>query len=150
MTTSAIVGFSGEHRFLSMAYPLDKPVVEKIGPAKFRYPTLRKAYHAHRTNDQYLKAIIIRYDSTKDVSQVVTQDDEREDWPLLRERVLYRLLKQKFSDRGLRARLIKTAPATLIHWDDSDLFWGKDRLGNGENRLGALLMRLRTEFTSTN
>lgn len=148
MSTSTIKGFTGEHRFLSLAYPLDKPVVEKVGPVKFRYPTLRKAYHAHRTNDLTLKAHVINSPSDTRFRELVPTEKERPDWPMLRERVLYRLLKQKFSNPGLRQRLLATGTAELIHIDNEDRFWGQSVTGDGENRLGVLLMRLRDEYLS--
>ena len=148
MTQNIINGFSGEYRFLSLSYPLDKPVVEKVGRAKFRYPTIRKAYHAHRTNDLTLKARIIGLPSSVDVSALIDVDKEREDWHLIRERVLYRLMKQKFSNPGLKQRLLATGDAVLIHVDKEDLYWGKNYAGKGENRLGVLLMQLRDEYRS--
>lgn len=150
MTTPKIRGFTGKHRFLDMAYPLDKTIVEKIGSVKFRYPTLRKAYHAQRTDDLTLKAMVIQHDSTKDVSKVIPAEKEREDWHLMRERVMYRLLKLKFSTPGLRTRLLETGDADLIHIDRQDTFWGQNEWDEGENRLGTLLMQLRTEYRAEN
>jgi ribA/ribD-fused uncharacterized protein len=148
MSTPAIKGFTGDHRFLSLAYPLDKSIVEKVGPVKFRYPTLRKAYHAQRTDDLTLKAMIIQYDTSKDLAKAIPADKERDDWHKLRERVLYRLLKLKFSNHGLRNRLLNTEDAELINLDNQDLFWGMNWKGEGENRLGVLLMQLRDEYQS--
>jgi predicted NAD-dependent protein-ADP-ribosyltransferase YbiA (DUF1768 family) len=146
MSTPTIKGFTGNHRFLALNYPLDKTIIEKVGPVKFRYPTLRKAYHAHRTDDLTLKEMIIQHNSNLDPATVVPIEKERDDWYKLRERVMYRLLKLKFGNVGLRTRLLETGDAMLINLDNRDLFWGQDVNGKGENRLGVLIMRLRDEY----
>lgn len=150
MSKLSIVGFTGEHSFLSMAYPLNKPLIEKIGPAMFRYPTLRKAYYAHSTDDLGLKATIITMENTEDLSTVVPIEFRRNDWSELRERVLYQLLKQKFKDSTLRLKLKHTGTKELIHVNPDNLFWGTDGEGEGENRLGKLLMKLREEISAKN
>jgi predicted NAD-dependent protein-ADP-ribosyltransferase YbiA (DUF1768 family) len=58
------------------------------------------------------------------------------------------LLRQKFTDPGLRARLLATGTALLREgnwWRDT--FWGVDqRTGAGQNHLGRLLMEIRDEL----
>ena len=56
------------------------------------------------------------------------------------------LLRQKFGDAWLRAKLLATGDAELIegnYWHDT--FWGMCN-GKGENHLGRLLMEVRSEL----
>ena len=63
---------------------------------------------------------------------------------------MYELLISKFSDPGLRDKLIATGDAELIecnnHWDR---YWGVCR-GEGQNKLGKLLMKVREEVKTDN
>jgi predicted NAD-dependent protein-ADP-ribosyltransferase YbiA (DUF1768 family) len=43
-------------------------------------------------------------------------------------------------------KLLATGAAGLIHFSKSDTFWGRDKDGEGENRLGKILMALREEL----
>lgn len=66
--------------------------------------------------------------------------------------VMYDILKAKFSDEDLKARLLLTAEKQLIegnNWHDN--FWGNctcKKCGSieGKNMLGKLLMKLREEL----
>jgi predicted NAD-dependent protein-ADP-ribosyltransferase YbiA (DUF1768 family) len=42
--------------------------------------------------------------------------------------------------------LISTGNKTLVERADNDSYWGDGKDGNGRNRLGELLMQLRTEL----
>lgn len=76
----------------------------------------------------------------------------RPDWEEVCTDVMYRVVKAKFSDPFLCCLLKKTGDAELVegnHWHDNK--WGdchcpkcKDR--PGENRLGKILMRVRSEL----
>lgn len=58
--------------------------------------------------------------------------------------VMRRALEAKFSqNRKLRKMLIATGDEELIHESGNDRFWGRDREGTGENRLGVMLMEVR-------
>ena len=68
----------------------------------------------------------------------------RSDWPAVKEDVMRRAVQAKFEqNRRLRERLIATGNDMLIHESGSDLFWGRNRDGAGDNRLGIILMEVR-------
>jgi ribA/ribD-fused uncharacterized protein len=56
------------------------------------------------------------------------------------------VLKCKFRDPDLRARLLATADATLVEDSPTDKAWGVGRNGNGQNRLGIALMKIRSDI----
>lgn len=73
----------------------------------------------------------------------------REDWEEMRLSIMRTALNAKFQqNRKLRTQLLQTGNEELIHASSSDLFWGQDTEGNGENYLGQMLMDIRTTLAS--
>ena len=74
----------------------------------------------------------------------------RNDWDAVKEDVMRQALEAKFTqNRRLWERLVATGDEELIHASESDLFWGKNRDGLGDNRLGVLLMEVRRALQGT-
>lgn len=145
--TAPITGLTGEWHGLSPSSPLSRPITEVLGSGSVRYPTLRKAYHGMRTRDTHYKARIVAARSTDELLLLIPQVPEHPEWPLVQERVMMQLLREKFSDVSMRDLLMKTGHRPLVHRTETkDLYWGTDRAGNGHNRYGHLLMKLRHEF----
>ena len=70
----------------------------------------------------------------------------RDDWEEVREGLMYKILKHKFSQHPyLRKVLLATGLSTIIHRTRGDAVWG-DGGGKGLNLLGKLLVRLRTQY----
>ena len=71
----------------------------------------------------------------------------REDWDKIKLRVMYEIVKAKFSqNEKLQAKLLATRDRVLIEGNDwGDTFWGMTD-GEGENHLGKILMRVRAEL----
>lgn len=68
----------------------------------------------------------------------------RSDWDSAKETVMRRALQAKFEqNRRLCDQLLATADAELIHQSSSDLVWGRNEAGEGQNRLGELIMEVR-------
>ena len=68
----------------------------------------------------------------------------RADWETRKSDVMREALTAKFGqNRRLKQMLLATGDAELVHESGSDAFWGQNREGIGENRLGVLLMELR-------
>lgn len=72
----------------------------------------------------------------------------RPDWERVKEGVMLRALKAKFSDPALRARLLETGEAVLVEAAPRDYYWGIGAKRTGKNRLGVLLMQVREELRS--
>jgi N-glycosidase YbiA len=71
----------------------------------------------------------------------------RADWNEVKTEVMTLAVRAKFEqNRALRAKLLATGTAELIHFSKSDAFWGSDKDGTDENRLGKILMALREEL----
>lgn len=70
----------------------------------------------------------------------------RPDWEAIKERVMTKALLRKFLQHPkLRKEIILTGESNLIEHTENDCYWGDGGDGSGENRLGILLMEVRTE-----
>lgn len=74
----------------------------------------------------------------------------RSDWESIKEKVMYDVCFAKFSKNPiLKEKLLATGNAILIEgntWGDTE--WGKCN-GIGENKLGKILMKIRSELAKT-
>ena len=69
----------------------------------------------------------------------------RPDWEAVKEDVMRRALSAKFEAHAeLRALLVATAEHDLVENSPGDHYWGCGKSGTGRNRLGHLLMELRS------
>ena len=66
-----------------------------------------------------------------------------------KEEVMYDALKLKFANPTLRDLLLSTKGYLLIEDSPYDEYWGVGKNGDGKNRLGLLLMRLRDQILSS-
>ena len=71
----------------------------------------------------------------------------RDDWPAVKEQVMLAGLRAKFHQHpDLQERLLRSGDRQLVEHTANDAWWGDGGDGTGENRLGALLMQVRTEL----
>jgi len=69
-------------------------------------------------------------------------------WEEIKERVMYEGLVAKFTqNKSLEKLLISTGELILVENSPVDYYWGNGRNKDGKNRLGFLLMKLRTELS---
>jgi len=66
----------------------------------------------------------------------------RPDWENVKEPIMYRLLKQKFEDEELKAKLANTYLGPIVYLSIGKTFWKNREM----NRLGKLLQRVRNEL----
>ena len=70
----------------------------------------------------------------------------RSDWEEVKDDVMLELLRMKFGNSKLGAKLLDTGDQELIEGNDwHDTYWSVYR-GKGKNMLGKLLMQVRTEL----
>jgi ribA/ribD-fused uncharacterized protein len=71
----------------------------------------------------------------------------RSDWNKVKDDILYEALCTKFQQHPeLASLLLETNDAVLIEDNPYDSYWGNGKDGNGANRMGRLLMKLRTKL----
>lgn len=69
----------------------------------------------------------------------------RTDWEAVKEDVMRCALRAKFAAHpALRELLLATGDKEIVENAPGDFYWGTGRDGTGKNRLGVLLMELRT------
>src|SRR4051812_34374982 len=71
----------------------------------------------------------------------------RSDWEMVKDEVMRAALRAKFGKYpALRTLLLSTGDAELVEHTRTDRYWGDGGDGSGQNRLGQLLMELRSEL----
>lgn len=71
----------------------------------------------------------------------------RKNWDNMKENIMYEAIKAKFTQHEeLKSLLLSTKSRTLIEHTELDDYWGDGGNGRGKNRLGKLLMKLRSSF----
>ena len=131
--------FSGKYRFLSNFWSC------YVSYAGEYYPSVENAYQAAKmANSEDRKRFLdIKASEAKKLGRVLPQ---RDDWEDERLDIMYQLVRQKFQDEMLSPLLIDTEDEELQEgnwWGDT--FWGTVN-GKGENHLGKILMKVRTEL----
>jgi ribA/ribD-fused uncharacterized protein len=69
----------------------------------------------------------------------------RNDWDTYREEVMKKALKAKFEQNADLKQLLKSTEGKALVEDTMDPYWGQGRNKKGKNRLGLLLMELRSQ-----
>lgn len=138
-----IKGFYGKYRPFSNFWPC---TVTLNGKA---YPSVEHAYQAAKTLDELERLKVFHCETAKDAKRVGKQITLREDWEEIKDGIMYSLVSEKFNSKDyLRDLLLSTEKAYLEetnYWGDT--YWGvSSKTGEGQNRLGKILMRVRFEL----
>jgi adenylate cyclase len=113
------------------------------------WPTTEHYYHAQKFEDAELqerlrqaeKPVIAKNLARKHKARI------RPDWDRVKDDVMERALRAKFTQHAdLRALLLTTGEEEIAETAPNDYYWGIGADGSGQNKLGRLLMRLRTEL----
>lgn len=141
MTVQVISEFRGSYSFLSNFY---------LCPVMFEgdlYPSSEHAFQAAKTVDPIIRRRVAVQAKPGLAKQLGRKVPLREDWIEVRVQVMTEILRDKFSrNQKLRSKLLATGDADLVEGNTwGDTFWGVCR-GEGENKLGQALMRVRAEL----
>lgn len=148
-----ITSFRGAYHFLSNFY---RHEFRYLG---FNWPTAEHAFQAEKcaigSDAQHILHLKTASEAKRYGQKVLVRSNwYSEDDELNRVNTMKNILRAKFA-RGLvvvnplALRLIQTGNTELIEGNTwGDTFWGQCPLGNGENMLGKLLMKVRTEISS--
>ena len=112
------------------------------------YTCTESAYQAQKTLDKEERLRISKYDpeTAKQEGRKLTL---RDDWDNVKLKVMYEICMIKFTTYpDLKRRLLETGNEELVEGNDwGDTYWGVCD-GKGENHLGKILMRIRSELTA--
>jgi ribA/ribD-fused uncharacterized protein len=141
-TTPAKIGeFQGKYRFLSNFYPA-VVVFEGI-----TYPHVEGAYQSAKTTDMSERRRIAAIADPAEAKRAGRALKYRPDWEQVKFDVMETCVRYKFTHHPeLREKLLATGNATLEEGNNwGDRIWGVVD-GQGENRLGKILMKVRDEL----
>lgn len=112
------------------------------------YPTVEHWFQSQKfTNPDLQEKVRLCGSAAQAKKAGRTRDPSfRTDWESVKEDVLYRGLKAKFEQNIVLQNLLeKTDPEELVEQSPWDSYWGSGS-GNGKNRMGFLVMKLRSEL----
>jgi ribA/ribD-fused uncharacterized protein len=137
--------FQEKYFFLSNFYPCFITIDEMT------YPSVEHAYQALKTFNLEQRKIISFLETPGQAKKAGRRVELRDDWELVKDEIMMRCLKEKFSNQFLKEKLLETNDEILVEgniWHDN--YWGScfcSRCGyNGKNILGKLLMELREKY----
>jgi ribA/ribD-fused uncharacterized protein len=141
-----ITQFSGMFHFLSNFSPANVKLDGK------EYRTTEHAFQAAKTFDEKEREKISKAKTPGEAKRMGRKVKLRPDWNSVRIGVMEDLLRQKFSRPHHKKWLLDTGSKALVEgntWHDN--FWGNCTCSrcenkNGQNNLGMLLMKIRTDM----
>ena len=141
-TISTIDSFRGKYYFLSNFFPAE------VTYSGLTYQNNEAAFQAQKT---YSKEERIEFTTLepRDAKRRGRRVRLRKDWEQVKDRIMEEIVRAKFSqNEELKEQLLATGDAQLVEgnrWNDH--YWGVDiRSGVGENHLGKILMKVRSEL----
>jgi len=116
----------------------------EVKTAEHYYQGLKAKYAADQAKILAAKTVL---DAKREGKNITMRDD----WDEIRGKSMLNVIRQKFTDPKLRQLLKDTGSAELVHTmpdyiKKSDTYWGVDKVGEGENKLGKILMSVREEI----
>lgn len=134
--------FDGEYDFLSNFYSM--PIVYD----GLRFQSAEAAYQAQKTTDpsERRKFQDLTAGHAKRLGRKIKVESIR-DWDEIKDRIMYAVCTAKFKQSDLLLkRLLETGDEELVEGNTwGDTYWGVCN-GVGENHLGKILMRIRSEL----
>ena len=127
--------------------PNDKPFKHQ----GIRYLTVENFYQAMKTLDVEERKLIasVTPSRAKYLGRKLKQEGRlRSDWYSINLSVMEAALRVKFAKgTSWHTKLMESGTEEIVEWNNwGDTFFGKTLEGKGENHLGKLLMRLRSEY----
>lgn len=133
-------GPNNEFGFLSNFYPCE------ICIDGILWPTVEHYYQAQKSKDAEFQKKVRECKTAGHAKRMGRKAKLEPNWDEDRNGVMYKALLAKFSIPEMKEKLIETDEAHLIEDSPSDYFWGCGSKGTGENRLGEMLMVVRSRI----
>lgn len=135
-----ITRFKGKYRFLCNFYPC------KIVYFDITYPSVEHAFQASKTWVRREQRKIAKAETAAKAKRMGRLVELKEEWEDIKEGIMLVLLRKKFRHKKLREKLLDTGIIYLIEGNTwGDKYWGVCG-GEGLNKLGHLLMKVRHEL----
>lgn len=144
---NGVTQFDGENAFLSNFWPCKIVLWERA------YPSVEHAYQAAKCIDDDEREEIRLAATPGKAKRLGRKCTIRSNWERVKARVMEQLVRAKFKDPELMAKLRATGTQEIIEGNTwNDRFWGmvwdeKANQWRGQNQLGRILMMIRDEAT---
>lgn len=116
------------------------------------YPTVEHFFQSQKFTDRIYSERIRKAETPKDASILGRSRDFkiREDWDQMKDGIMLEALKRKFErHKDLQMLLCLTEDKVLMENSPYDSYWGIGKTGDGLNKLGVMLMRVRELIKTT-
>jgi N-glycosidase YbiA len=116
------------------------------------WPTVENYYQAQKFTDPGLQKSIRQAEQPIIAKNLADANKAaiRSDWDTIKDAVMYRAVRRKFElHPELKAMLLATGDEDLAEANPADSYWGIGRDGEGLNRLGQIMMRIRADLRAT-
>lgn len=113
------------------------------------WKTVEHFYQAMKTNDVGQQKAIQDAESPGQAKRLGQKVLLRPDWEEIKQVVMLTALRVKFADEPYRSMLLSTGERPIYEDSPYDKIWGtgvRGHVGEGQNLLGKLLMRVRQEL----
>lgn len=137
--------FRNEYYFLSNMYDKGDPIVMTINRVPHTFTCVEAAFQAHKDPDRADEFEGINGYAAKKLGRQVNL---REDWEEIKDEVMLKCLRIKFSSAYMQKRLIAVDEPIVEDNTWGDVYWGRCN-GVGQNKLGQLLERVKREISMT-
>jgi ribA/ribD-fused uncharacterized protein len=113
------------------------------------WPTVENYYQAQKFTGPALQRSI-REAGQPIIAKTLADENKsaiRPDWDAIKDAVMYRAVRRKFElHPALKAMLLATGDEDIAEANPADSYWGVGSDGNGLNKLGHIIVRIRTEL----
>lgn len=134
-------------RFYGTNHPFSNFHLAPFTAGKKSWPTVEHFFQAMKTIDPKLREAVRKARKPGDAKKLGRQIPLRPGWNGMRDEVMSYALRAKFTQNpALQRALCATDGRKLIEASPRDAYWGEGPRGTGKNRLGTLLMELRSEL----
>lgn len=142
--------FKANYRFLSN-FSIS-PFIVEINGVNVEFKSVEHYFQAMKATNKNDFMKIVNASTPSVAKKIGRQIKCRTDWEYIKDNVMKFGLSKKFEIPNFKKRLLETGNQELIEgnrWGDK--YWGVDLdTAEGKNRLGELLMELRTETFNSN
>jgi len=119
----------------------------------YQWPSVEHYFQAQKFFGIPYRDVIRRAKNPKEASVLgkTRKYKLRADWDQVKDELMYKAVKTKFKTHSdIRAILLGTIDEEIVENSPYDYYWGCGQDGNGQNRLGKILMRVREELGQAN
>lgn len=134
--------FRNEYYFLSNMYDKGCPLIIGIGGMTHTFTCAEAAFQAHKCPERASEFEVISGYEAKKLGRRVPL---RKDWDLIKDDVMLKCLRAKFTDKVLQEKLLTIHEPIVEDNTWGDTYWGRCN-GVGKNRLGELLEQVKHEI----